>query len=119
MTKKAKTLTPTFNGSGYCPIKETQAQHTPGPWKAWDGPEPDGVLFRAVVEGQRRTIRGDVIDVPVAYLLREEDADLIAAAPELLAALKDICGAADNGQPYTTAEIEQMFVPIVAKAEGR
>lgn len=39
------------------------------------------------------------------------------AGPELLAALKDICGAADNGQPYSPAEIERLFVPIVAKAE--
>jgi hypothetical protein len=33
-----------------------------------------------------------------------------------LEALKDIIGAADNGQPYTPEELEAIFLPILNEA---
>lgn len=58
---------------------------------------------------------------------------LIAASPDLLSALKrseqalkDILGAAENGKPYTPAELQKEFIEdynaahaAIAKAEGK
>ncbi len=52
--------------------------------------------------------------------------ELLAALIKAEQALKDIIGAADNGQPYTAKELEENFLPdynaihaAIAKAERR
>ena len=77
-------------------------QHTPGPWK---------VYFDDVYKEGEPVIEGvSVIGVPdedgdeieqIAYIINDsvDDAHLIAAAPELLAALKGLTRALDGVQP--------------------
>jgi hypothetical protein len=47
----------------------------------------------------------------------KQNAALIAAAPDMLEALKDILRAADLGNPYTRDELHRLFMPIIDTAE--
>ena len=93
--------------------------HTPGPWLLWDYPDPQ----QAIMGGGgfvAQTVGGN----------DEANARLIAAAPDLLAALKeavqeqwDSCHAyGDPADPANTeggAELYREWAAVVAKAEGR
>lgn len=79
--------------------------HTPGPWSIEYGmsgdPYDDGVLI-------------DSPEGPVAFNVIDCSAHLIAAAPELLAALKQLVQeASDLGWDCSH------ITPAIAKAEGR
>ena len=89
--------------------------HTPGPWKVWES------------DGGERLVDADDDDSRIA-ILRGSDADgrLIAAAPELLAALNDLMDLYGIGQLVIEGEPADGFDPVVdaafkaiAKAEGR
>ena len=83
--------------------------HTPGPWKFTRLPH-QFAIYREDGSGQA-----------IATVTREEHARLIAAAPELLAALKEARRAliaADDGYGAYDTEIDAA-TDIIAKAEGR
>lgn len=116
--------------------KETQAQHTPGPWK-YEGAKdrrtharliwgPEGVAADAVATAEdfNEYSRDSEVDA---------NARLIASAPDMLTALvaaeqalTDILGAADGGRPYSSRELYDNFIKdynairaAISKAEGR
>ena len=87
--------------------------HTPGPWKWFD--YPDG---RKLLCAQNRA----VIHCPDASITCDsDDARLIAAAPDLLAALKAMMdGAYGNPSfPDENALVEEEAAKAIAKAEGK
>ena len=61
--------------------------HTPGPWKAHTYPPEEGQQHH-VTAGKQDTLR--ICETGRRDLRSASDAQLIAAAPDLLAALKDI-----------------------------
>ena len=87
-------------------------KHTPGPWGSEKiHPGGEWLVYKAM-------------NLPVAKVLHAEDSALIAAAPEMLAALDAIEIALDMG--YHPAEVLQEGGAIrnaikaaIAKAEGR
>lgn len=89
------------------------AEHTPGPWQV--GPE---------YHNHSRFSVYHVDFSPVAsFVPTEADARLIAAAPDLLAALQecesalaDIVNASDNGEPYTDEELKGFAYQAASKA---
>lgn len=90
------------------------AQHTPGPWTA----RPEDNYRRAEVTWNER---GD----PIAEVFgpsrdqRQANARLIAAAPDLLKALRAVMGGQIGGQPDMDAERFRLARAAIAKAEGR
>lgn len=107
--------------------------HTPGPWKVTEERGDDGVQI--TLYGQRQWVHA--IGQPwVPYRLavldcdavRDPDARLMAAAPELLEALRLVQEAMTVLRPQCTegadvADVLDSFIPAVraaiAKAEGR
>lgn len=96
--------------------------HTPGPWaydpdskEVFGSTEEHGCGWIALVEGN------DSSDQPLPAEMRAANARLIAAAPELLAALKELVeyddGSNDPGD--LGYEILQRCKAAIAKAEGR
>ena len=67
-------------------------QHTPGPWTIY-GPELDITADDEVAD---RTVTVAMM-CDDAGLEREANADLIAAAPAMVEALRDLVGQGDNG----------------------
>lgn len=114
-------------------IPETTAPHTPGPWSI-SGLDPN-------VVGPVRILVVDGADVPqqqaVARIVDRTDeslanARLIAAAPDLLACLRRMCGmygayshrlapllAEDEGTVWTFERANSLALEAIAKAEGR
>ena len=92
------------------------ATHTPGPWRfEWDG-RPTWSCVRHRVKGEWQVaVTDDLIDEHPEE--SEANARLIAAAPELLAALKEAL--------YAVTEIDNAHKSLrqmraaIAKAEGR
>ena len=100
------------------------SEHTPGPWSV-DGHAPDRILI------------GGIPYALVDYFWNENpsqfgspkpsDVRLIAAAPELLAALKDAYDALDYAQAQVDSDDERWRLtgccrrikPVIDKAEGR
>ena len=119
----------------------TDNKHTPGPWK-WEGEDYRGGWGWQLLVGQNGEgiACGSDKDAPYKHLqarmpidpkycktgmladedsapgihVREADAHLIAAAPELLEACRVLAGY-DNNTHMTMEAIDQ----IIAKAEGR
>lgn len=97
-------------------------KHTPGPWEVYDaenrpGIEAPSVGFSIVVYGLDEDVTVGEDQCGVYGRTPEEgaaNAHLIAAAPELLAALKLLLSGAHDHQPGI-AEAEA----AIAKAEGR
>jgi len=86
-------------------------RHTPGPWTA----VADGGSVLIVTAARGNTMRV-VDDSP-----REEaaaNARLIAAAPELLAALKEMLSSPTYGNEPSESAVE-LAIAAIAKAEGR
>jgi hypothetical protein len=81
--------------------------HTPGPWEAIPDSREDS-------EGDWYVIAPDE-DV-ITLGLSEPDAALIAAAPDLLAALKGLVGLADEGAMFS--DRIALARAAIAKAEG-
>ena len=106
-----------------------ESKHTPGPWTAHTdavGTNPD-ILVDAAGHGIIADIGGG--DLPA----RQANANLIAAAPELLAVLKEYLaylpafrskpvgapGSAARGEQDALIALEDRAKGIVAKAEGK
>lgn len=96
--------------------------HTPGPWaydadskEVFASAEQYGCGWIALVEGN------DSDDQPLAAEMQAANARLIAAAPELLAALKELVDYDDgSNEPGEFGyEILQRCKAAIAKAEGR
>lgn len=86
-------------------------KHTPGPWRARISGDPD-VL----------TSSGDLICAVYTDDLAEADARLIAAAPEMLAALREAASTlpvAGRMRPDDLAAIQRIVLDAIAKATGR
>lgn len=83
----------------------SETKHTLGPWVPQDS--------RCRVEASIWTADGIRC---VAQMVRSEDAPLIAAAPDLLAACRYIVEAGESGDEVTAIEKARA---AIAKAEGR
>ena len=78
------------------------SKHTPGPWRVNPG---------------AKEVRGADWNVIVADVTDEQDARLIAAAPDLLAACSDLVEMSDAGVPCPP-RLVVMARAAVAKARG-
>lgn len=96
-----------------------KAKHTPGPWSIREGEGKDNTKW---IDGNDGLVLAYVSDKNLKDTsLRDANAQLIAAAPELLEALKEVhkylC------DDYQTAEkLRDIFLliePAIAKAEGK
>lgn len=89
--------------------------HTPGPWEVEEDGLRDGV-WRVVSQAYSDETPGICGAHSKHWPLTKEDADLIAAAPDLLKALK-------FWRDYGGDNLENEFAPIcraaIAKAEGK
>src|ERR1700749_2267266 len=65
------------------------AKHTPGPWIIDCAGDMDGYSTVRVADGSEN---GRIETQPIATIYADADAHLIAAAPELLAALAELTG---------------------------
>jgi hypothetical protein len=91
----------------------TKTKHTPGPWKI----SKDGTA------GMSHEIRAEFVTVARTYSSAKEcndNARLIAAAPELLQALKWTIGALESecGDKLHCSALYQDALAAIAKAEG-
>lgn len=89
---------------------KTLASHTPGPWFLEDDPAPAANIGH--VGSSDQTICTTWTDNAQA------NARLIAAAPELLAALKDLCGADRDDLNDGTSSVWNAAADAIAKATG-
>ena len=87
--------------------------HTPGPWRV--GPVDDTIVTDAAGK-EVAAIDGDY-NSPDEWPRMEANARLIAAAPDMLAALR-LC-AEGAGFQYMTFESRAAVNAAIAKAEGR
>jgi len=89
------------------------SKHTPGPWTAEPNGGDDDDMRRLYIctDMGARTALAEAYSVDHGD--PEANARLIAAAPDLLAALKEIIAGAKRGFPGCTAALE-----AIAKAEG-
>ena len=92
-----------------------QPKHTPGPWFAKRA--GDGGYFEWYVgrDGENCSIAEDIAD-PMTRDPSEANAHLIAAAPELLEALKMML---EGGLEGPTPQAIETALATIAKAEGR
>ena len=93
------------------------SKHTPGPWKvrtAYDNGEPAGLFVHAGVLDVCSLCAGDGPE-------EEADARLIATAPELLEAAKDVVDWFRTGGGWRKNTPARVFFLLteIAKAEGR
>jgi len=89
----------------------TMSKHTPGPWKA-DYNKPYDQWWVSQFDGN-----------PVATTKQETNARLIAAAPDLLAALKNLLDASERiviarGKAANHDDARRAASAAIAKAEG-
>lgn len=90
---------------------ENQPKHTPGDWIAIRAGGIGYFEWFARIDGKARAIASDITD-PVTGLPSEANARLIAAAPDLLEALKDAL-------EYIPTTLQGRARSAIAKAEGR
>lgn len=91
-------------------------KHTPGPWEDWEAANGDDDPAPYRIDGQMIDRKSEV----VAWVYREHDARLIAAAPELLAALFTIESMAINDRSKWARTIAAEARAAIAKAtEGQ
>jgi len=102
--------------------------HTPGPWNV--EPFPNGSnMWSALIGSHARNQIAAVVMLPCkepsdysaecAVIEESANARLIAAAPELLAALKEIAELTSKRQLPLTVQINDAARAAIAKAEGR
>ena len=94
-----------------------EAKHTPGPWAVW--PHLDSYHIR----GQEKDI-AFTRPATETHMGKEEQANarLIAAAPDLLAALEELVQASYdsvNGKQYAPYHVEELGRATVAIAKAR
>ena len=93
----------------------SNTDHTPGPWAYYESTPLAGMT------GLHRVVHGSGIQVASIFpavtadeeMMVEANANLIAAAPELLAALQDVCE-----QPGTSQGCWERAAAAIAKATG-
>lgn len=103
------------------------SKHTPGPWRSSpyqnnDDPTPTGCweIHALTCKHVATTFSSDVPDAAA-----EANANLIAAAPEMLEALKDVLRRIADSDAWWIGAKEkggldaQMIVAAITKAEGR
>jgi hypothetical protein len=78
--------------------------HTPGPW-----------LAREMVSGNWQVAADDTAQT-IAHIRSEADARLVAAAPDMLMALRNVIALAEH--PVTQAEAMRLARAAIAKAQG-
>lgn len=93
----------------------TEAKHTPGPWVVADE-HPDGVLDRSIKADGYYV--ATVHDTSFAGDCWDADAALIAAAPELLAAVKRLGWRLREHVPADDPALLDAL-DVIAKAESR
>lgn len=97
----------------------SDAQHTPGPWA---NNTADETLVRGADGDDVATTFFGEDDYNDNYVRRAADARLIAASPDLLAALKKMHAAFNSPKPIAKKKgdaLEAMCCAAIAKAEGR
>jgi len=87
-------------------------QHTPGPWVVYDDSN-DGKTNRIEIAARGKTVARIYHSVPEEDLL---NARLIAAAPDLLEALKDLRGAIKSRGVISTVKALSKTDAAIAKA---
>lgn len=90
-------------------------QHTPGPWTVVRNDFADSCIASA--DGKHVVCMGHDYD-ECGMIVNPCDVPLIAAAPDLLAALKDCCAALGGVVAHPEA-IPASALIAIAKAEGR
>ena len=93
-------------------------KHTPGPWKITEDDYGHEHWFGGAGEGQicvNGWVNGGCKKYPSKWRKLQANARLIAAAPELLAALKALT---DNGRVPPTGAAFSKARAAIAKAEG-
>jgi hypothetical protein len=93
----------------------TTTTHTPGPWFIGASPEKG---YRAIRVNDPGCTHGRII----AAMVEPDDAHLIAAAPEMLAALRTIANSEQcNGDSFVCdfETLQSVARAAIAKAEGR
>lgn len=92
----------------------SETAHTPGPWEAPGRDGDEWVICTHKSKGKRRT---------VAHAYSEHDARLIAAAPDMLEALREILsttvGRGDGSFADFVNEVRDIARAAISKAEGR
>ena len=88
-------------------------KHTPGPWKFYDDSN-DGKTNRIEIVAIGKTVARIYHSVPAEDL---PNARLIAAAPDLLAALKAAVDLMEQ-EDFATLTLVPKFRAAIAKAEG-
>jgi hypothetical protein len=95
-------------------FNRTQATHTPAPWGWYDAWEDSEGIHSPHLGRVERGDRQTIVEARGADLVvSEPDARLIAAAPDLLAALEEIAA-----EPQATTRIASMARNAIAKARG-
>ena len=95
---------------------------TPGPWQMTDKPNDRCCWSYHVETVERGKILGDVLEgaaIVVADVRNEADAKLIAAAPDLLDALKTLVGLPDFSPKEKVDAAWKAAKAAIAKAEVR
>ena len=90
------------------------SKHTAGPWRFYDFSN-DIKLNRIEIVALGKTV------AHIYHSVQKEDlpnAQLIAAAPELLEVLQNLCEAADNGHVASYSNLWDDAKAAIAKAEG-
>lgn len=100
---------------------QVATSHTPGPWEVGQHPATSrGWIVRPVLFGSRTT-RLPLHEGGHTILKNEADAHLIAAAPDLLAALKVVLSLFGGADPDDVEGNEALdaAVAAISKAEGK
>lgn len=100
----------------------TQTAHTPGPWSAGsaDAPEymgdlPAGSMY---IEAAGHDVIAEIDPCGVPLPEHRANARLIAAAPDLLAALRKIATLAEFGEEDGAMDLGQLLIDINRLAEA-
>lgn len=91
--------------------------HTPGPWRVYDGRETLSRSVMVVRDGA--TADGAICRLPLSNPNRIADANVMASSLDMLDALKAVDAQWASGNFTRTAELWEMVVAGIRKAEGR
>ena len=93
--------------------------HTPGPWKVFEDVflifEDVSLNRLEIMDNQMRRIAVVIADYPMSEETRTANANLIAAAPELLEALDDLV-AQQNGPPLQAPRHKEAWQKAMDRA---
>ena len=91
-------------------------RHTPGPWKIEQGTNGDAVITHSDTELRSHVARIYAATLCPEHGTVEDNARLIAAAPDLLEALQAIAGKGIAGLPERFDDLTTVNVPVLVKA---